>query len=397
MTHPVSRSVSRRGLLAGLTGAFTLGRSSLAFATAATDRRFVAITLRGGLDGMALVVPYGDRNLSDLRATLVPPPPGAPNGMLDLDGFFALHPAMTGLHALYRAREAAIVHAVAGPYRNRSHFDAQDFLESGADRRLGSGWLNRLAGLLPKRGESDAAVAVGSSVPLLLRGPTPVNNWAPPVWPEPSLDFVTRLVAMHRGDPVTGPAFAAGLRDRGFTAAVLNGVEPPPNAGAFVRLADRAGRLLAAHDGPRLATLDSEGWDTHGGQVARLSFGLRTLDDGLAALKTALGPIWAKTVVLVMSEFGRTARVNGAGGTDHGTGGIALLLGGAVAGGRIIGDWPGLAPGQLFEDRDLRGVTDLRSVAKGIAAAHYNLDQADRALIFPDSGSAGPLMDILRA
>ncbi|MCW3476806.1 DUF1501 domain-containing protein [Limobrevibacterium gyesilva] len=388
--------LTRRSALLGLASAVSLGRASLALAEAPTDRRFVVVILRGALDGMAAVVPYGDPALAGLRGELLPPQPGEPNGLLDLGGFFGLHPALGGLHALYQENQLLPVHAVAGPYRSRSHFDAQDYMESGASHRLTSGWLNRVAGQLSGRAAGDLALAVGGTVPVLLRGPTRVGNWVPPTTVHPEPDLYARLAALHAHDPVTGPAIADGLRERGFSAAVLAGVEQPPNRFAFSALAGAAGHLLAAPDGPRLAALEIGGWDTHSSQPGRLNGPLGQLDAGLVALREALGEVWARTTVLAMTEFGRTVRVNGTRGTDHGTGTVAFVLGGAVAGGRVQADWPGLKPDRLFENRDLQPTADLRAVAKGLLAQHLGLDAAALAKVFPDSQAAGTMRGLLR-
>lgn len=392
----MSPKLTRRAALLGLTGAVTLGRASLAVAAAGTDRRFVVVILRGALDGLSAVVPYGDRNLNGLRAGLLPPQPGQDGGLLDLGGFYGLHPALTHLHELYQANEFLPVHAVAGPYRSRSHFEAQDYMESGADHRLTSGWLNRVAALLPATGASEPALSIGASLPLLLRGPAKVGSWLPQSFQEPEPDLYTRIAALHGHDPVTGPAIADGLKERGFTSAVLAGMEQPPNKFAFATLAGTAGKLLAAEDGPRLAALEIGGWDTHTAQTNRLNYPLRQLDDGLVALKTGLGDAWRRTVVLVMTEFGRTVRENGTGGTDHGTGTVAFVLGGAVAGGRVRTDWPGLAEDRLFENRDLQPTADLRSVAKGLLGAHLGLDGAALETVFPDSAVAAPMRGLVR-
>ena len=393
----MSRKLTRRAALMAPAIGMAFGRTSLSLAAGATDRRFVVVLLRGGLDGLSVVVPYGDKDLLELRAPLVPPSPGSPNGLLDLGGFYGLNPALSGLHGLYAANEALLIHAVAGPYRVRSHFDAQDFMEAGASQRLPSGWLNRVAGLLPAGGATDSAMAMGYALPPLLRGPAPVANWAPPIWPEAPPDLYARLIAMHRHDPVTLPAFVEGLKERRFTNAVLAGNALPPGTPPFTVLADRAGRFLAAADGPRLASLELEGWDTHEAQPVRLWYALRQLDDGLMALKASLGDAWAKTAVLVMTEFGRTARVNGSGGTDHGTATVALVLGGAVAGGRVQADWPGLGSGRLFEDRDLQPTLDINAVARSILSTHIAVSDADLATVFPDSVAAAPLHGIMRA
>ena len=392
----MSPKLTRRSALLGLAGAVSLGRASLALAAAATDRRFAVVILRGALDGLSAVVPYGDRDLAGLRGPLLPLQPGQDGGLLDLGGFYGLHPALMHLHELYAANEFLPVHAVAGSYRSRSHFEAQDYMESGADHRLTSGWLNRVAALIPATGASEPALSVGTSLPLLLRGPTRVGNWLPPLFQEPEPDLYTRIAALHGHDPVTGPAIAEGLKERGFTMAALSGMETPPNRFAFPTLAGTAGKLLAAADGPRLAALEIGGWDTHTAQTNRLNFPLRQLDDGLAALKAGLGDAWRKTAVLVMTEFGRTVRENGTNGTDHGTGTVAFVLGGAVAGGRVQSDWPGLSADRLFEDRDLQPTADLRSVAKGLLAQHLGVDAAGLAKVFPDSRSATPMRGLLQ-
>jgi uncharacterized protein (DUF1501 family) len=393
-------NLTRRTTLLGLAATATIGRASLALASAPTDKRFVVVILRGALDGMAAVVPYGDAELVALRGEIVPPAPGQPNGMLDLGGFYGLHPALAGLHEMYQANELLPVHAVAGAYRVRSHFEAQDYLESGADHRMTSGWLNRVVAALPltetNRLEGEA-LAIGVSVPLLLRGPAQVANWAPHGFAQPAPDLYTAIAALNRDDPIIGPAIAEGLRARGFSAAVMAGEEEPKEKYAFPALAQAAGEMLRAADGPRIAALELGGWDTHTAQANRLTGPLKQLDAGLVALKTALGAAWAQTAVLVMTEFGRTARVNGTGGTDHGTGTVAFVLGGAVVGGAVKGNWPGLAAGQLFENRDLAPTTDLRAVAKGILSAHLGMTPAILAQVFPGSDGAGAMAGLIRA
>ena len=392
-------NLSRRTALLGLATSFSLGGSSLALAAAPGDKRLVVVILRGALDGMAAVVPYGDPGLVGLRGEIVPPGPGQPNGLLDLGGFFGLHPALAGVHDMYKANEVLPVHAVAGSYRVRSHFEAQDYLESGADHRMTSGWLNRVVAALPPakgaRPEGDA-LAIGVSVPLLLRGPIRVANWAPHGFSQPAPNLYATIAALNQHDPIIGPAIAEGLRGRGFSASVMAGDEEPKNKYAFPTLAQSAGEMLRAPDGPRIAALEIGGWDTHTAQANRLSGPLKQLDAGLVALKTALGPAWAQTAVLVMTEFGRTARVNGTKGTDHGTGTVAFVLGGAIAGGKIKTTWPGLGTGQLFENRDLAPTTDLRAVAKGMLAAHLGLDAGALGRVFPGSDGVGPMQGLIR-
>jgi uncharacterized protein (DUF1501 family) len=392
-------NISRRSALLGIAASASIGRATLALASAPTDKRLVVVILRGALDGMAAVVPYGDAGLVALRGEIVPPAPNQPDGLLDLGGFYGLHPALAGVHDMYMANEVVAVHAVAGCYRVRSHFEAQDYLESGAGHRMTSGWLNRVAGALPPAGDvrpEGEALAVGVSVPLLLRGPAAVSNWAPHGFTQPAPDLYAAIAALNQDDPITGPAIAEGLRARGFSAGVMAGEEDPKDKNAFSTLAHSAGEMLAAPDGPRIAALEIGGWDTHTAQVNRLTGALKQLDAGLVALKAALGPAWAQTAVLVMTEFGRTARVNGTRGTDHGTGTVAFVVGGAVAGGNVRATWPGLAAGQLFENRDLAPTTDLRAVAKGMLASHLGLNAAALGRIFPDSEGAGAMPGLIR-
>ena len=401
MPHLTRPLLTRRHTLLGLASAFTLGRAALALADAAIEQRFVVIILRGALDGLAAVVPYGDAALAGLRGPMLQPAPGEDGGMLDLGGFYGLHPALSGLHTLYRSGEALAVHSVAGPYRLRSHFEAQDCLECGADHRMTSGWLNRAVAALPRspaRGEAPReAMAVGVSLPLLLRGPAAVASWAPHGAAPLDADLYARIAALNDGDPVLGPAIAEGLRERGFGDGVVSGGETGPNRYAFPALAKAAGEMLRAPDGPRIAALEIGGWDTHAGQVPRLAGVLRQFDAGIAALRAALGDEWRRTVVLAMTEFGRTVRPNGTGGTDHGTGTVAFVLGGAAAGGRVIADWPGLGPGSLLEDRDLQPTADLRAITKGLLADHLGLTNPALAATFPDSDAAQPMRGLVHS
>ena len=387
--------LTRRSALLGLGAAFTLGRASMAVASAPTERRLIVVIMRGALDGMAAVVPYGDPALAALRPGLIPAAVGAPGGMADLGGFYGLHPAMPAMAALYRAGELLPIHAVAGHYRSRSHFEAQDCLESGADQRMTSGWLNRAVLAMAKPAGPEAALSVGLTTPLLMRGPAPIGSYAPPSFSAPDADLYARIAALNAADTVTGPAIAEGLRDRGYTAATLAGAEKPKDAYAFPALAAMAARLLATPAGPRVAALELGGWDTHADQMRRLAGPLGQLDAGLAALKAGLGEAWAQTAVLVVTEFGRTARMNGTGGTDHGTGTVAFLAGGRVAGGRVMANWPGLA--NLLEARDLQPTLDLRAVAKGLLVAQLGLSAGALGQVFPDSGAVPTTAGLMRA
>jgi len=368
------------------------------------ESRLVVVILRGALDGLSAVPPYGDRDYAAARGPLAIRPPGEPQGALDLDGFFGLHPALTGLHERWQARELIVVHATASPYRERSHFDGQNVLENGGDRPSGaaSGWLNRALGALPPpRGQG---LALGQNVPLILRGPAPVGSWAPALLPEVEPELVTRLRVRYSNDAT----LAARLDEATRIGALADeegagGAQQMARAGNAARLkaiAETAGRMLAAEGGPRVAVMDAGGWDTHAGEGAadgQLAGRLRTLDQGLAALRTGLADAWARSVVLVCTEFGRTVETNGTRGTDHGTGAAALLVGGALAGGRVLADWPGLAPRHRHEGRDLKPTTDLRAVAKGLLADHLRVPAPALGAVFPGAERLAPLAGLVRA
>lgn len=392
-----SFSPTRRGLLLGLGATLTLGRSRAAFAQVPGEQRLVVVLLRGALDGLHVVQPYADPGLATLRRALALPEPGREHGLLDLGGRFGLHPALTGLHDLYRQNQALIVHAVAGPYRGRSHFDGQDLLEAGAEERLNSGWLNRALQAMPTTSRARPGLALGTGVPLLLRGPAPVGSYAPPEMDRPSPDLMHRIAALQQPGSLLGRAFEEGLRSRGVADSALGTMGGDQNQDSFSQLAGAAGRLLAERDGPRVAALEIGGWDTHAVQTTRIVPPLRTLDSGLMQLRQALGPHWAQTAVLVITEFGRTARVNGNLGTDHGTGSVAFLLGGAVAGGKVAGDFPGLSRDALFEDRDLQPTTDLRSIAKALLRDHLRLDPRAVAQAFPGSDAIVPMGGLVQS
>lgn len=383
-------NIGRRGLLLGLSALAATRNARLAVAAPpvmgqAGDRRLVVVIQRGAMDGLAALAPYGDAQYRELRGPLALPEPGQEDGLLDCGGFFGLAPQLQNFHRLFAEGSLLPVHAIAGPYRNRSHFEAQDMLESGAPERLASGWLNRALEATPPvpQGQPERGLAVGYDLPLLLRGAQPVGMWAPPRPVRPPPELYARMADLLHADPLLGKAVQEGLRGRGFAADALMG--EPRAKGGFVSLAASAGKLLAAPNGPRVAALEIGGWDTHANQNYALSRVLKQLDEGIAALRGQLGAAWAQTAILVMTEFGRTARANGSQGTDHGTGGVAFLMGGAVRGGKVLADWPGLADGQLFEKRDLAPTRDLRAITKGLLRDHLGLSDAAVAAAFPNA------------
>jgi uncharacterized protein (DUF1501 family) len=401
-------NLTRRATLLGL-GVIAAGtRVQLALADAPTDQRFVVVLLRGALDGMSAVVPYGDASLASLRPKLIPPAPGQTGGMFDLGGFYGLNPALPDVYGMYAQGEVLPIHAVAGPYRTRSHFEAQDLLQLGVADETGitSGWLNRVIAELPARNSVTlTGLAVGIGTPLLIQGPQQIGSYAVENFATPSTDLYARIAALNAHDPITGPAIANGRVSTAFDDTVMqqnvnimsdDGSGPKAARANFPAMAQAAGLLLASPGGPRIAAFQLEGWDTHGNQMKGLQAPLTGLNAGLANLKTTLGPAWAKTCVLVITEFGRTAAMNGTAGTDHGTATMSLVLGGNVAGGKVAGTWPGLASSQLFENRDLAPTTDIRSVAKGALAQHLGLSNAALARVFPGSGGAAPLPKLIR-
>jgi uncharacterized protein (DUF1501 family) len=360
------------------------------------DQRFVFIFLRGGMDGLAAVPAYGDPLYTKQRGALASAPPGAEKGALQLDGLFALSPLLPGFHQLFLDKQLTVLHAVASPYRDRSHFDAQDVLENGTHRAQGRdlGWLNVALGSKP----GLSAIALGTAVPLVARGPNQVNSWSPSTLPTPNNDTLERLALMYQGDPLLHTALEKARRANQQVADDKMG--GAGGAGQPVlTLVKAAGTFLAKPDGPRVATIDFGGWDSHtvqNGEYAALTRNFRQLDRALILLKETLGEAWAHTVVAIVTEFGRTVAPNGSGGTDHGTASAAFVAGGAVRGGRILADWPGLADKALYDKRDLAPTSDLRALFKAILIGHLGIPDGDvEAKVFPDSNRVKPLESIL--
>lgn len=352
----------------------------MAFAKAETDKRFIFIIQRGAADGMGIVAPVGDPAFAGARGDLAADFATAPK----LDGMFALHPSMTALHGLYGQKQALFAHAVASPYRDRSHFDGQNVLESGGLNayQVKDGWLNRLLGVLPPT--QAKAIAVSATVPLALRGKFDVSSYAPSNLPQASDDLMQRVAMLYQGDSQLHGLWSEAMSTRQLTSDLAAG--GGANAVATGAL---AARLLAPANGARIAMIETGGWDTHTQQRQRLGAQLKGLDGMIGALQAGLGPLWSDTMVLVATEFGRTVAVNGTGGTDHGTGSSAMLLGGAVRGGRVLADWPGLQPAALFEGRDLKPTLQLDAFIAGAVAGHFGVEPARAmAALFPLSKGA---------
>ena len=402
-------NASRRALLKTLAASTALclwdAPLKFAFASVPGDRRMVFVILRGAVDGLAAVPPHGDKDYAALRGQLALTTDGA-TPLHDLDGMFGLHPALANLKAMYDARELIAFQNICSPYRDRSHFDGQNVLETGAVKphAIGDGWLNRA--LAPMGlGDGVHALAVAQTPPLLLTGPARATSWMPAQLPTPDAAFLARVKLLYARDAVLSQSLDDALSLQ--NAAVIASDDPsdkkagPGNAANLNPLFAGAGRLLAADSGPRVAVLDISGWDTHineGAGDGALARRLAALDSGLDALKTALGPNWSKTAVVMATEFGRTARPNGNGGTDHGTGGASFLLGGAVAGGHVRAEWTGLSNAALQDGRDQPARTDLRALFKGVLAEHMGVPaSALNGAVFPDSANVPAMTGLIRA
>ena len=380
--------VSRRSALLGAAALYSLCGTSVAFSQVRTPSKLVVINVRGGLDGLSAVAPYGDPSLAKLRAPLMAGPVGTPGGMLDMGGFFGLHPAMVNFHSLYQNGQAGVVHAVGNVAQTRSHVVGQDYLQSGAPELLTSGWLNRaLIGLPPTALGLENGLALSSCPPLLMDGSTPIAGWAPHPFTSFNPLYAPALVALTSSDPNFAPAYASALRDRTSIDHALAAAAKPAGLSTLQNLAWAAGTLLTVSGGPTVAAIETGSYDTHVNQIARLNTGLADLDGAFLALYNTLGAQWANTIVLTITEFGRTAYYNGSssGGTDHGTGFAVLLAGGALNGGQVVTSWPGLSSSQLFQGRDLAPTIDIRSILAGVLRDLLAIPSATLAAVFPEA------------
>ena len=371
--------LSRRSFIAAGAAACAFASFALpkmAFARANSDRRFVFIIQRGAADGLSILAPTGDPSFAGLRGDFAQDTATGAK----LDSFFTLHPALAETVKMYAAKQALFVHAVASPYRDRSHFDGQNVLETGgsAAYRVKDGWMNRLLGLLPA---SEAkALALSSTVPMALRGSHEVSSYASSQLPTPSDDLLARVTSLYEGDPQLHELWSAAMDTR------MKAGDPMHGGGQKGAATGALAAKMLLGDGARIAMIETTGWDTHSGQRGRLNAQLRDLDRMMAALKAGLGSEWANTLVVVATEFGRTARPNGTGGTDHGQASVSMLLGGAVAGGKVVADWPGLTQAALYEGRDLKPTTDLDALIAGALAEHFAIEPARMmATLFPES------------
>ena len=394
-------ALSRRGFLLrasalGCSAAASPFMTPMTFAQAPGDNRLVVIILRGAMDGLDVVRPIGDRLLRQYRPGLGM---SLDSTTMDLDGYFALHPALSDLMPLWKQGELAAAHAVSTPYRDkRSHFDGQDLLEAGTGAdvdgpQVRDGWLNRMLQVLPGAG-SETAFAIGRSEMKLVSGRAPVSSWSPDGRLDMSPQARLLLEEIYHDDPlfqVTSMDAIAiaenlglasdnsfGMSGKDMRAAVKTGSA----AGDASVLANFAARRL--NEEARIAAFSLGGWDTHRAQTRGISRALGNLQDAILTLKRELGPRWDKTAVVAVTEFGRTARENGTRGTDHGTGGAMILAGGAIRGGRVYGEWPGLEEVALYARRDLMPTSDVRSYIAWLMHGLYGLEKSTLGtVVFP--------------
>lgn len=356
-------------LSAGALGA-SLIAPKIAFAKAATDTRFIFILQRGAADGLNTLIPYGDPNYKNLRKEI------AIEDGIKLDGMFALHPALKNIHSLWQNKQASFAHAIASPYRERSHFDGQNILEGGFSRayEMDDGWLNRFLSLIPKNGGDPIAFA--PTIPLALRGKNSVTSFSPSKIPDANEDLMLRVASLYENDPK--------LYDLWLKAEATKNMGEGLNGQNAEQLGNMVANFMAKPDGPRIAMIETQGWDTHSAQNNRLNTGLKNLDIAIGAIKNGLKDDWNKTIIMVATEFGRTAHVNGTNGTDHGTASCAMVLGGAIKGGNIKADWPGLSQSNLYEGRDLKPTNNLFALICDILGHGYNIEpQLIAKTIFP--------------
>ena len=360
--------LNRRHLLvssAALLGTAAMPR--IAFAGSGSgSKRLVFVLQRGAADGLGILAPIGDPDYVRLRGAMAEDYGASPQ----IGGLFALHPALEKSAAMFGAGEMLAVHAVASGYRDRSHFDGQNILESGGARpyERKDGWLNRLVGLLP---EADASgLAISQTIPLALQGPHKAGSYAPSRLPDAAQDYMQRISQLYMGDERLHSLWEDSIATR----MMAESMDGSGNLGQAANVGALAARMLSSEAGARIAMIETTGWDTHNAQRQRLTRQLRDLDAMIDALKAGLGNLWADTLVIVATEFGRTAAVNGTNGTDHGTASVALLYGGAVEGGVVLGDWPGLSQSNLYQGRDLKPTAALENVIAASCANHFGLD-----------------------
>lgn len=385
LSHP-----SRRALLGLAAAGMSLAYAGRAAAQAqGPSNKLIFLIARGAMDGLSVTVPYQDPAYAALRGGLALPPPGQTGGVLPLEQGFGLHPALSGLHQAYGAGGLRFAPAVAIPARSRSHFDAQDLLESGGADLGGAddGWLNRA--LAAAGGGRLKGLSIGAQTPLVMRGRAKTSSWSPGGRTRADDRVVSLLQDLYVDDPLLGPSLARGLETEALASAL--GGDQPTRRNDAAELGRAVARLMTGQAGADVVALSVDGWDTHARQAPQMNTRLEGLDALIGGLREGLGQDWARTVLVVATEFGRTARTNGTLGTDHGTGSSLLLTGGAIRAGGLVGDWPTLAEPRLFEGRDLAPTLDVRAVFKGVLRDHLGVDRAALdGVVFPGSRDQAP-------
>lgn len=433
----MTAQINRRSLLSlgvglGISVNFLGSQAFAASEGGLARKKLVVIICRGGMDGLSVSPPVGDPDYARLRGSIAM----RRDEVLMLDDTFGLHPELQAVHALALKGEARIAPAIASPDRARSHFEAQDVLETGAAHVYGTetGWLNRtLESLAPIR--RVEGLSVGSTAPLILRGKVQAASWSPGKLVDETARLPTLLQDLYKNDPMLGPAFARGLETEAMAQTAMTAMAASPamnmaaastpsmtppgmspgtsqmtmasqatagdkqnKAGgdAARKLGATLGGFMIQAGGPQIAAVSLDGFDTHAGQPGQIATRLSYVDAVLDGLHQGLGPEWKNTLVIAVTEFGRTARVNGTGGTDHGTASTGLVLGGALKRGGIIGDWPTLSEKALFENRDTAPTLDMRGLFKGALADHMGVDRAILdSKVFPDSAGVRPLTGLV--
>ncbi|HEX7369906.1 MAG TPA: DUF1501 domain-containing protein [Rhodanobacteraceae bacterium] len=399
-------TLTRRQFLQGsaIGAATLLVWPKLTFAATGSDTRFLFVLLRGGLDGLESVPPYGDPGYQSIRGALALSPAAAKPAH-KLDNVFALHPSFNYAAQLYAQGQFMPVVAAAPPYWGRSHFQAQNCVENGTSEPDGAqtGWLNRCIACMP----GVDGLACAAVMPLTMRGAAKVETWSPPLPTEVNPILLQRLQPLYAADAHLAAPFARAIAQQNDSpvpesgarmAAMDDGKPRKRKAGGLAVMMGAAGGFMGKSDGPRVAFVEDDGWDTHANEAAIVTNKIAELDAGLKAFHQSIGQVWNRTVVIVATEFGRTAHINGTGGTDHGTGGSMFLAGGALRGGRVAGDWPGIGTGELYQNRDVHATTDFRSVFKGVSAEHLRVPESLlESRVFPGSAAARPLSNLVGA
>ncbi|WOH39454.1 DUF1501 domain-containing protein [Thalassotalea fonticola] len=341
------------------------------------SKKIVWVVLRGAMDSLHTVVPISDKNYQGLRPKLAP---SIANDLLPLTTDFSLHPALKHMHGLYQKKQLLPIVAVGSGYPRRSHFDGQDYLESGLPSMdHDTGWLGRA---LNEMNTDTKALAVANSIPISMRSSDKVSTWYPSRLKDADDNIYEALMNLYQNDEMLLSRLEEGLNTQ-----KMAGDSKIKRKGKFIDLAKSCGKLMTGNNGVDCAMLEIGGWDTHNSQTFRLDRQLKELDSGIAALQTELGDNWQDTVVMIATEFGRTAKENGTGGTDHGTGSAMFIAGGAVQGGKVLGNWPGLAQSQLFNGRDLMPTTNTFSWVGAVLQQHWNLDSNKITKIFPNNSA----------